>query len=219
MKRHPKPFSVEIKRSRDPGQRSHLPPRRLFEATLVEATKIIRKEEPQAVAEPSAAPRIPPSIVEPVWGSSGPVEPVRRKRFSGKASPEQIELDLAATAAEDVMGAHAESPAIATTVLQTDVAPVLTEDTPLVHNAQSGQGESLTVGSRKSRRKPFQAVDAVTASKPEPLQDAEVIASSKTGERRLTKRLAAAVHLPRYERWKRRLHPASWKDHPKPRPN
>jgi hypothetical protein len=148
--------------------------------------------------------------VEPVWSTSVPVEPIRRKRFSGKASPEQIELDLAATASEDVLGAHAEAPVIATTVLQTDVDPVVTKDTTPVYNTHSRQGESLTVRSPKSRNKPFQAVGPTAASKPEPLQEAEVIASLKTGERRRTRRLAAAVQLPRYERWKRRVHPASW---------
>lgn len=151
MKRHPKPFSVEIKKSRDPGPRSQLPPRRLFETPLVETTNIFRKEEHQAVAKPSAAPRILPSIVEPVWSSSAPVEPVQRKCSSGKANPEKSELDLAATAAEDVMGAHAEAPVIAKTVLNTKVDPVVAEDTTLIRNAQSEHSESLTVRSRKSR--------------------------------------------------------------------
>lgn len=215
MKRHPKPFSVEIKKSRDPGPRSQLPPRRLFEAPLVEATKIFPKEELQAVAGPSAAPRILPSIVEPVWSRSVPVEPVQRNRSSGKASPEQIEFNLAATAAEDVMGAHAEAPVIATIVLQTEVDPVVTEDTTLVHNAQPAQRESVEVSSRKPRKKASQAGEAITAFRPAPIQEAEVtgpsvVTSSKAGERRQTKRLAAAAQLPRYERWKRRLHPASW---------
>jgi hypothetical protein len=206
MKRHPKPFSVEIKKSRDSGPRSQLPPRRLFEAPLVETTKIFRKEESQAVAGPSAAPRILPSIVEPVWSSSVPVEPVQRKRSSGKANPEPIELNLAATAAEDVMGAHAEAPVIAKTVLQTKVDPVVAEDTTLIRNAQSEHSESLTVRSRKSRKKPFRAAEAVPASKPEP----RALALWRPGERRLAKRQAAVVQLPRHERWKRRLHPASW---------
>ena len=33
---------------------------------------------------------------------------------------------------------------------------------------------------------------------------------SKVALRRMTKRLAAAAHLQRDERWKRRLHPAAW---------
>ena len=44
------------------------------------------------VAEPSAAPRILPSIVEPLWSSSEPVEPVRRKRSSVRPRREQMEL-------------------------------------------------------------------------------------------------------------------------------
>ena len=102
MKQNPKPFSVEIKKSRVQGQRNHLPPRRLFATAPAEATKTFLKEEPQVVAEPSAAPRILPSIVEPMWSSSEPVEPVRCKRSSGETGRDQIEFDLAASASEDM---------------------------------------------------------------------------------------------------------------------
>jgi hypothetical protein len=213
MKRNTKPFAVEIKKSRVQGH--YLPPRRLFEVAPAPATKSFQKEEPEAIVEPSPTPRILPSIVEPVWSSSVPVEPVQRQRSSGKASPEQMEFNLAATAAEDVLGAHAEAPMIATIVLQTEVDPVVTEDTTLVHNAQPAQRESVEVSSRKARKKASQAGEAITAFRPAPIQVAEVtgpsvVTSSKAGERRQTKRLAATVQLPRYERWKRRLHPASW---------
>lgn len=216
MKRNPKPFSVEIKKSRDPGQRRQPPPRHLFETTLAETNKIFRKEEPRATVESSAGRRILPSIVEPVWSSWVPVEPVRRKRFSGKAVPEQMEPDLTATVVETVTGAYSEEAlVIAKAVLQTEVAPVVSEEATPAHNAQPVQSESLKVRSRRLRKKASQAVEPITASKPEPMQVAEVIeplvvTSLKAGERRLTKRQAATVQLPRYERWKRRLHPASW---------
>jgi hypothetical protein len=59
---------------------------------------VFQKEEPQALAKPSAAPRILPSIVQPMWSSSESVEPIRRKRSSGETSRIQIEFDLNASA-------------------------------------------------------------------------------------------------------------------------
>ena len=47
MKQNPKPFSVEIKKSRVQGQRNRLPPRRLFATAPAEATKTFLREEPQ----------------------------------------------------------------------------------------------------------------------------------------------------------------------------
>lgn len=211
MKRHPKPFSVEVKKSRDPGPRSQLPPRRLFEALLVETTKIFRKEESQAVAEPSAAPRILPSIVEPVWSSPAPVEPVQRKRSSGRGSPEQIEFNLAATAAEDVVGAHAGAPASANNLHQADNAPVDAEDALPVHDVQPAQGNGIKAKSQKPQKKAAGTVEQEIAAGPIP--EAGMPAPSvepKVNQRRITKRLAAAAQLPRHERWKGRLHPAAW---------
>src|ERR671921_3023341 len=94
MKHNPKPFSVEIKKSRIPGQRSHLPPRPLFATVRAETTMNFQKEEPQATAKPSAAPRILPSIVGPVWSSSEPVEPVRRKCSPVRGCRGQTEFNL-----------------------------------------------------------------------------------------------------------------------------
>ncbi len=211
MKRYPKPFSVEVKKSRDPGPRSQLPPRRLFETPLVETTKIFRKEEPQAVAKPSAAPRILPSIVESVWSSPAPVEPVQRKRSSGRGSPEQIEFNLAATAAEDVMGAHAGAPASANSLPQIVNTPVDAEDALPVHDVQPAQGDGMKAKSRKPQKKAAGTVEQEIAS--EPIPETEMPApsvESKVAQRRMTKRLAAAAQLPRHERWKGRLHPAAW---------
>jgi hypothetical protein len=211
MKRHPKPFSVEIKKSRDPGPRSQLPPRRLFDAPLVETTKTFRKEKSQSATEPSAAPRILPSIVESVWSSPAPVEPVQRKRFSGRGSPEQIEFNLAATAAEDVMGAHAGAPASANSLPQIVNTPVDAEDALPVHDVQPAQDDGMRAKSRKPRRKSSGTAEQEIAS--EPLPEVETPApsvESKVAQRRITKRLAAAAQLPRHERWKGRLHPAAW---------
>ena len=106
MKRNPKPFAVEIKKSRVQGR--HLPPRRLFEEAPALATKSVQKEEPQAVVEPSPAPRILPSIVEPVWSSSE----LAHNRSSGKVNQEQMEFNLTTSASKGVKGAHSAMPVI-----------------------------------------------------------------------------------------------------------
>lgn len=221
MKRHLKPFSVEIKKSRIQGQRSQLPSSHVFERVPAHVTKVFQKEEPQAVAEPSVAPRILPSIVEPVWSSSAAVEPVRRKHSSGlKATPRQMEFDLAPTASENVKDAPAGMPSIAKAMLQTDVAPVVEKDTRPVHDVQPVESESVKARSRQPRKKASRAIEQVMASKPMPgleqIREAETIGpssvatSSKAAQHRLTKRQAAAAQLPRHARWKGRLHPAAW---------
>ncbi|WP_262032564.1 hypothetical protein [Microvirga sp. Mcv34] len=102
MKRHQKPFSVEIKKSRIPDQRHHLPPRRLFAVVPQDETSALIQTESQAVVEPLATPRILPSIIKPVPGNPEPVEPVRRKRASkSKAERKQIGFDLYADADEE----------------------------------------------------------------------------------------------------------------------
>src|SRR5690242_11076340 len=88
MKRKPKPFSVEIKKSRAHGQRHQLAPRRLFALTPARAPTIVQKEEPQAIVQPAATPRILPSILEPVWSSSEVVEPIWRKSSARSPVPE-----------------------------------------------------------------------------------------------------------------------------------
>jgi hypothetical protein len=169
MKRHLKPFSVEIKKSRIQGQRSQIPSKHVFERVTAHVAKVFRKEEPQAVAEPSVAPRILPSIVEPVWSSSAAVEPVRREHSSGlKATRRQIESDLNPTASENVEDAPAGTPAITKALLQTDVAPAVEEDTRPVHDVQSVEGESVKARLRQPRKKASRAIEQVMASEPMP---------------------------------------------------
>ncbi len=174
MKRTTKPFSVEIRKSRVPGQPHHLPPKRLFEPAPVEPAENFQKREPEATTKPSPIPRILPSIVETMWSSSGPAEPVRRTQSA---------------------------------------------DAKSVHDIQSIQIECAKASSRKPRRKAPGGVEQIEfspiASDLEETPEAELIWPSagtrtKAVERRLTKRQAAATQLPRHERWKRRLHPASW---------
>jgi hypothetical protein len=211
MKRNPKPFSVEIKNSRVQGQRSHLPPRRLFATDPAEATKVFQKDEPQVVPEPPAAPRILPSIVEPLWSSSEPAEPARRKRPAGEANRGQMELDLTAAASEDVKGAHVKASASAKAVPQTDNAPVDSEDPLPLHDVQPSQGDSVKAKSRKLQKKASGTVEPEIASAPIPEEEMPAPAGkSKATRRRIAKRLAAAAQLSRHERWKERLHPAAW---------
>jgi hypothetical protein len=212
MKRNPKPFSVEIKKSRVQNLGSQLPPKRLFETRPGDATQVFHKEEPQSVVEPSPAPRILPSIVEPMWSGLEPVEPIRHKRSSVETNRGQMELDLTAIASGDVKHAFARAQATADAVMPTDVAPVIAEDAAPVHDVQSAQGESVKAKSRKPRKKVSQAVEPAMAFIPMPETEnkPEPAVTSKVVQRRLTKRLAAAAQLPRNERWKRRLHPMSW---------
>jgi hypothetical protein len=211
MKRNPKPFSVEIKNSRVQGQRSHLPPRRLFATTPAEVPKIFQKEELQVVPEPIAAPRILLSIVEPVWSSAEPVETARRKRPSVEANRGQMELNLDASASKDVADAPAAALVSDEAMSQTYGALDDSGDTGGVYPAQPAQGEGVRIKSRKPRKKASGAVEQEIASEPIPetAMTASVV-SSKAVERRMTKRLAAAAQLPRHERWKGRLHPAAW---------
>ena len=211
MKHNSKPFSVEIKKSRVPGQRTHLPRRPLFATVPAEATKVFQKEEPQVVPGPSAAPRILPSIVEPVWSSSERVETARRKRPSVEANREQMEFNLDASASEDVADSPAETPVSAEATPQTDGTWDDPEDTRGVHPVQTAQGEGVKAMSRKPRKKASGAIEQEITSEPRP--DPAMTASGvslKAVQRRMTKRLAAATKLPRHERWKGRLHPAAW---------
>jgi hypothetical protein len=218
MKRNPKPFSVEIKKSRVQGQRHQLLPRRLLELTPAQATKIVHVEEPQAGAKPSAAPRILPSIREPVRSHSEAVAPVRRKSSPrSKPDQDQAEFDLSAIAFEGATGAPAETPAMPEAVSQTDASPVEEAASPVL-KVQTQETDCTKTRSRRPRKKSSEAIEKMTASKPmlepEHIPEAAMlgstVATSKVVQRRLTKRLAAAAQLPRNERWKRRLHPTSW---------
>jgi hypothetical protein len=211
MKRNTKPYSVEIKKSRIQGQRSHLPPRRLFELTLVEATEIFQKEEPQATVERAPVPRILPSIVEPLRSSSEPVEPARRKRSSIEVRRGQMESDLTATAFEDAETAHAGDQVSPRAVPQTDRALDDADGLTPVHDIQPAQGEDVRAGSRKPRKKaPAVGEQEIASQTIEAEMTGPSVPLSNAVPRRLTKRLAAAAQLPRHERWKGRLHPAAW---------
>jgi len=219
MKRNLKPFTVEIKKSRISGQHHQLPPRSLFATVPVEVSKTFRREEPQAVAEQPAPRRILPSIVEPVWSRSEPVEPVRLKRASGsKATQGQMELDLNATISKQPQDAPAETPVISEGMSQADLSPVIDGDAQPAHEAQIQKAETVKAKSRKPRRLADKIVEQVVASEPvsesAPAQTTEavdvltVVPQRPLGRHSLTKRQAASAQLPRHERWKRRLHPA-----------
>jgi hypothetical protein len=220
MKRQQKSFSVEIKKSRTQGQRHHLPPRRLF-ATLPDATSaFIQTAEPQVVSEPMAAPRILPSIIEPVPRNPEPVEPVRRKRMiKSKDAEGQIELDLPADGTRDSEDAP-ETPSTLEPGLQMDVARTEDESIPPVPEVQVDDSGTSEKKARTRRKKTSEFGEQVEtselASQPSPVPEADslrlsaVVTPSKAVPSRLTKRQAAAAQLPRNERWKRRLHPATW---------
>jgi hypothetical protein len=210
MKRNTKTFSVEIKKSRVQGQRQHLPPRRLFEAPLDKATKIVEAGEPQGVSVPSSAPRILQSIVDPVWSTSEAVHPARN-RPSGKVHREQIELDLIMNASKDVTEAQSAVPV--------SVIATAEQDAARVNDVQSEQHQGVKANSRKPRTKTSSVVEQREAFHPiieiEQIPVPEMmwpplIRPMEAAGRRLTKRQSAATQLRRHERWKRRLHPASW---------
>jgi hypothetical protein len=221
MKRNLKPFTVEIKKSRIPGQHHQLPPRPVFAPIQVGVAKTVQTEEPQAVAQQPAPRRILPSIVEPVWSRPEPVEPVRRRRSSGSKAPqEQIELDLDVLTSKPLQHAPAEAPVLSQRMSRTDAPPVVEEDVEPVDEDQAQEAEPVTVKPRKSRRQASEIVEQVVASGPvsepplapatEVVEPSPVVTQRKLSHHGLTRRQAAAGRLPRHERWKRRLHPACW---------
>jgi hypothetical protein len=220
MKRQQKSFSVEIKKSRTPGPRHHLPPRHLFAPPPDVTSAFIRIAKPQDVGEATAAPRILPSIIEPVPGNPEPVEPVRRKRIAKSKNAEgQIELDLHADGTRDAEDV-AETPSTLEPGLQMDVAQ--TEDAtkppvPEVWVDDSGtSGTKARTGRQKVSAFSEPVETSALASQPSPASEADSlrvsasVTSSKAVPTRLSKHRAAAAQLPRSERWKRRLHPATW---------
>jgi len=220
MKRHQKTFSVEIKKSRTQGPRQHLAPRPLFATPPDETTPSIQKAESQALAEPVVvARRILPSIVAVVPTSSEDAIPThRRQALRSKADREQIEFDLFA----DPIGEGMK--------VGPDLLPTLDRskaDSPLVAEERTAAEDEIRrqdvqsreTKARKRRTKISELVDPVETSPPvaasllvqaDLMASAGVATSQKACHRRLTKRQAAAVQLPRNERWKRRLHPAAW---------
>jgi hypothetical protein len=228
MKRQQSSFSVEIKKSRTQGQRPHLLPRPLFEVVppAAEARQILHKEAMPKVAEPTSAPRILPSVVEPMWSRSEPAEPTRRTRSSGETKRAQMKFDLNA-ASEDVNDGPAETPVHAEVALPTAIGAAVEKGATATHDTQPAPRNSAKSNTRTVRTKAPAAVAQAHAPEPapeaEPTLQAEMIEPSPdvpttSSERRLTQRLAAAGQLPRHERWKRRLHPASWQDRQRSKP-
>jgi len=209
MKRNTKPFSIEIKKPRVPGQRHQLPPGRLFELTSIEPATIVQKEGPQAPAKLAPAPRILQSIVKPVWGST---DPVGREPSPKQDNREQLEPDLT-VAASDM---HSAVPIATEAVVQADMADAGADTAP-IHNLHSVLGGS-SKKERKPRKRSPEVIEQVIPPEltsraervPEPvILEVLMPPSPDAIQRRRTKRLAEAAQLPRSERWKRRLHPAS----------
>lgn len=219
MKRPQKSFSVEIKKSRTQAQRPHLPPRRLFAAPPDAISAVIQTAEPQAIPEPVTAPRILPSIIEPVLNDPEPIEPVRRKRTArSKADEGQIELDLQADGMKELEDVPDARPT-PETALQMDDAPVAEESPQPVPEVRIDDVATGEKQARARRKKLPEFVEPVelpqTASRPSPapidsFDRSATVRSPKAVPARLTKRLAEAAQLPRHKRWKRRLHPATW---------
>jgi hypothetical protein len=220
MKRQQKSFSVEIKKSRTPGPWHHLPPRHLFATPPDVTSAFIQTADPQDVVEATAAPRILSSIIEPVPRNPEPVEPVRRKRTAKLKDTEgQIEPDLPADGARDPEGLP-EAPSNLEPRLQMDVARTEVESihpVPEVRVDNTRTSETKAWTRRKKLSEFGEPVEAsALASQPSPAPKADSlrastsVTSSTAVPSRLSKRQAAAAQLPRSERWKRRLHPATW---------
>jgi hypothetical protein len=127
-----------------------------------------------------------------------------------------MEFDLTTSASKDVEEPQSAMPVIAAPVSQADTAETK-EDAPPIRNVQPVQGESVKFSSQNPRQKASGIVRRRDVSLPMVEQTSETemmwalaVEPLQASERRLTKRQAAAVQLPRHERWKRRLHPASW---------
>jgi hypothetical protein len=219
MKRNPKPFSVEIKKSRVQGHRHQLPPRRLFGLTPAQITPSVQENEPLLASQPPAAPRILPSILEPARSHSEAVEPVRRKSSPRSKSDQgqmEFSLNTIADAANDAPDGDRMVPAAK---WHTD-ASLGEEPTTLVNKTQAQELERPETRTRKPRKIGSESDVPATVPQPMPqlemvpgtqvVEPAPVTGSQRVGPHRLTKRQAAAVQLPRNERWKRRLHPAAW---------
>jgi hypothetical protein len=221
MKRSRKPFSVEIKKPRFPGQRHPLPPRLLFEPAPAATAKFQQRDEQQGVAEPVATPRILPSIFKPLWSDAEPVEPVRGEQpLQPEASQGQMKLDLSERAPEDAKDAPGEALVISEAQSQTDAAAATGEAATSVHEVHARETEGAQAKPRQPRKKGSQVLGPALlsgpVSQPDKASKAEIVGPWRMKERlrvgdlRQTKRQAAAAQFPRQERWKRRLPPAAW---------
>lgn len=221
MKRNPKPFSVEIKKSRFPGQRHSLPPRLLFEPVPAATASFPQREEQQSVAEPVATPRVLPSIVKPLWSDAEPAEPMGGEQsLQPKASQGEMKFDLNERAPEDAKAAPGGTLVISDTQSQTDTAATTEKLATSVHEPHAHETESAKAKSRQPRKKASQvfeqAMSSEPVSQPEQASKAEIVGPLRmkgrvrAGYRRQTERQTAAAQLSRQERWKRRLPPAAW---------
>ena len=217
MQRKSKSFSVEIKKSRALGQRHPLSPKRSFKTRSAEATPISEKQEPQAVAEPAVARRLLPSLIKPIQGFPEPVVPVRRSRSSALATRRsEKELEPSEPASEEAEPAQA--PIVSEGVPQTGYVTVTVEHAWPMHEVVPRESlppepSSATTKSRRPRIKTSRVGEPVMVAEPSSASEMTqplLTATSKISSHRLTKRQAAAKQLPRHERWKRRLHPATW---------
>ncbi len=215
MKRNSKPFSVEIRKSRGHSPSNHVPPRRLFATVSAEDVTNVQVKEPPAAAEQAVPRRVLPSLVEPAWSFAEPLAPAPRKRLTrSKASQEQIELDLDVSASKAV---PAEPAPVLEPVPQADVAPSHQEGSGRVQTVRSQKAEKAKP--RKRRRQGAEIVEPAAIeliSEPGQVSRTAVTALAPAGpvqakgHQRQARRQAAADQLPRHERWKRRLHPATW---------
>jgi hypothetical protein len=187
MTRNPKPFLVEFKKPRAPGQRSKLSSTRLFAAAVAEATKVFQTEDLQAVAQPSAAPRILPSIIGSAWNNSASI-----------VKDESVQPSV-----------------LTETLTQVDVGDAIEAGAAPVRDRRLLQTERKPTSARKGRRTVPERTELPVHFEPVlPLEQAFTAeaAPSLSGKepyrarkRRLTKRQIRAASLPRHERWKRRL--------------
>ncbi len=127
-----------------------------------------------------------------------------------------MELDWPAASSEAPAGPHLTVPMAADAAAQTDMADAAAGTAP-IDEVPPALGERSKKERKPRKRKP-RAVERVmqpeSASQPERVPapvilEASMPLSAAAIQRRRTKRLAEAVQLPRSERWKRRLHPAS----------
>jgi hypothetical protein len=112
--------------------------------------------------------------------------------------------DLNASASKEAKEAFPDMPVIAQGASQPDPVIIPEEATIPAHGAQPHQSARPKAKSLKKAPKMVElAMASEPVSLPEPSSETAVIEA-------LSRRQAAAAHLPRHERWKRRLHPAAW---------
>jgi hypothetical protein len=187
MKRNPKPFSVEIKKSRVQGQRRSLPPRRLFDLPSAQPQRSVRRK------------------CRKRWPSHWLHHAFCRASLSQcGATLRSLPLSVAS-----VLRDRSRNP-------QPDVPPAEGAAPPIpevqAQKPRSAQTKlrTATLKTVKPVAAPMSLSQPGTASEAPAIEAPSVNRSRQAEHRRLTKRQAAATQLPRQERWKRRLHFAAW---------